>query len=102
MWGQLREIAPMLAKFCRSRLQDPRGNQAQGLYKTGRIITGPQNAEIPIADGRRVINLCTNNYLGLADHPALIATARQALDSRGLMANDEPADDAAIPKGPDD
>jgi glycine C-acetyltransferase len=58
--------------------------KAQGLYKTERIITGPQNAEVPIADGRRVINLCANNYLGLADHPALIAAAREALDSHGF------------------
>ena len=58
--------------------------KAQGLFKTERIITGPQNAEIPIADGRRVINLCANNYLGLADHPALIAAAKEALDSHGF------------------
>src|SRR5689334_1400058 len=58
--------------------------KAQGLYKTERIITGPQNAEISIADGRRVINLCANNYLGLADHPALIAAAKEALDSHGF------------------
>ena len=58
--------------------------KAQGLFKTERVITGPQNAEIPIADGRRVINLCANNYLGLADHPALIAAAKEALDSHGF------------------
>ncbi len=58
--------------------------KAQGLYKTERVITGPQNAEIPIADGRRVINLCANNYLGLADHPALITAAKEALDSHGF------------------
>ncbi|CAN5557780.1 glycine C-acetyltransferase [soil metagenome] len=58
--------------------------KAQGLYKTERVITGPQNAEISIADGRRVINLCANNYLGLADHPALIAAAKEALDSHGF------------------
>src|ERR1044071_8811072 len=58
--------------------------KSQGLFKTERIITGPQNAEIPIADGRRVINLCANNYLGLADHPALIAAAKEALDSHGF------------------
>ena len=58
--------------------------KAQGLYKTERIITGPQNAEIPIADGRRVINLCANNYLGLADHPALIEAAKRALDDHGF------------------
>src|SRR5216683_1309791 len=40
--------------------------KAQGLYKKERVITGPQNAKISIADGRQVINFCANNYLGLA------------------------------------
>lgn len=58
--------------------------QGQGLYKTERIITGPQNAAIPIADGRRVLNFCANNYLGLSDHPDVIAAAKTALDERGF------------------
>src|SRR3954466_8638579 len=58
--------------------------RSQGLYKTERIITTPQNAKIGIAGGRRVLNMCANNYLGLADHPALIAAAKAALDSHGL------------------
>lgn len=58
--------------------------QAKGLYKTERIITGPQNASIPIADGRRVLNFCANNYLGLADHPDVIAAAQRALDDHGF------------------
>jgi glycine C-acetyltransferase len=74
----------MLAKFADHVSQTLDEIKAQGLYKTERIITGPQNAEIPIADGRRVINLCANNYLGLADHPALIAAAKEALDSHGF------------------
>ncbi len=74
----------MLAKFADHVSQTLEEIKAQGLYKTERIITGPQNAEIPIADGRRVINLCANNYLGLADHPALIAAAKEALDSHGF------------------
>jgi glycine C-acetyltransferase len=74
----------MLAKFADHISQTLEEIKAQGLFKTERIITGPQNAEIPIADGRRVINLCANNYLGLADHPALIAAAKEALDSRGF------------------
>ncbi len=56
----------------------------RGLYKTERIITGPQNASIPIADGRQVLNLCANNYLGLADHPEIIAAAKHALDEWGF------------------
>ena len=74
----------MLAKFADHVSQTLDEIKAQGLFKTERIITGPQNAEIPIADGRRVINLCANNYLGLADHPALIAAAKEALDSHGF------------------
>ena len=74
----------MLAKFADHVSQTLNEIEAQGLFKTERIITGPQNAEISIADGRRVINLCANNYLGLADHPALIAAAKEALDSHGF------------------
>jgi len=58
--------------------------RSQGLYKTERIITSPQDAHISIAGGRQVLNMCANNYLGLADHPALIAAARQALETHGL------------------
>ncbi|MFC6841259.1 glycine C-acetyltransferase [Xanthomonas theicola] len=58
--------------------------RAQGLFKSERIIVGPQAAEIVLADGRRVLNFCANNYLGLADHPALIAAAKDALDSHGF------------------
>src|SRR6187402_705922 len=58
--------------------------RSQGLYKTERIITSPQDAQISIAGGRRVLNMCANNYLGLADHPALIAAAKKALDSHGF------------------
>src|SRR5918912_970454 len=58
--------------------------KSQGLYKTERIITSPQDAHIKVADGREVLNLCANNYLGLADHPALIAAAKEALDTHGF------------------
>ena len=55
-----------------------------GLFKFERIITSPQSAEIELADGRKVLNFCANNYLGLADHPAIIAAAKDALDSHGF------------------
>jgi glycine C-acetyltransferase len=55
-----------------------------GLYKDERIITSPQSAEITLADGRKVLNFCANNYLGLADHPRLIEAARKALDTHGF------------------
>ena len=44
----------------------------QGLYKTERVITTPQSAEIRTTDGREVLNFCANNYLGLADNPDII------------------------------
>ncbi|WP_298574930.1 glycine C-acetyltransferase [uncultured Luteimonas sp.] len=55
-----------------------------GLFKAERIITSPQSAEITLADGRTVLNFCANNYLGLADHPDIIAAAREALDTHGF------------------
>ena len=56
----------------------------QGLFKRERIITSPQSAEITLADGRKVLNFCANNYLGLADHPRVIEAAKKALDSHGF------------------
>ncbi len=58
--------------------------EADGLLKRERIIASPQSAEITLADGRRVLNFCANNYLGLADHPAVIQAAKDALDSHGF------------------
>ena len=55
-----------------------------GLFKSERIITSPQSAEITLAAGRRVLNFCANNYLGLADHPDILAAAREALDTHGF------------------
>ncbi|WP_140909086.1 glycine C-acetyltransferase [Cognatiluteimonas lumbrici] len=55
-----------------------------GLFKAERIITSPQAAEITLADGRTVLNFCANNYLGLADHPAMIQAAKEALDTHGF------------------
>jgi len=54
-----------------------------GLYKSERTIATPQNAWIKTEQGKRVLNLCANNYLGLADHPAVVAAAKQALDDFG-------------------
>src|SRR5690349_2696954 len=58
--------------------------RADGLLKRERIIASPQSAEITLADGRKVLNFCANNYLGLADHPAVIQAAKDALDSHGF------------------
>jgi glycine C-acetyltransferase len=58
--------------------------KAQGLFKTERVITSPQDAHIAITGGKRVLNMCANNYLGLADHPALISAAKEALHTHGF------------------
>jgi len=55
----------------------------QGLEKRERVIASPQSAVIRLEGGREVVNLCANNYLGLADHPEVVAAARAALDRRG-------------------
>ncbi|HEX9707637.1 MAG TPA: glycine C-acetyltransferase [Steroidobacteraceae bacterium] len=55
----------------------------QGLFKRERVIASGQDALIRLEDGREVINLCANNYLGLANHPALVAAAHAALDRYG-------------------
>jgi glycine C-acetyltransferase len=57
--------------------------RAAGLYKRERTITSPQQAEIEVPPGRTVLNMCANNYLGLADHPQVITAAHAALDRWG-------------------
>ncbi len=58
--------------------------RAAGLFKDERIITTPQSVEIKVAGGDEVLNFCANNYLGLADNPAVIAAAHKALDEYGF------------------
>src|SRR5438132_4819026 len=74
----------MIPEFEKQLSQTLEEIRSQGLFKTERIITSPQDAHIAITSGKRVLNMCANNYLGLADHPALIAAAREALDTRGF------------------
>ena len=54
-----------------------------GTFKTERVLESPQAARIRVADGREVINMCANNYLGLANHPEVVAAARESLDTWG-------------------
>jgi glycine C-acetyltransferase len=55
-----------------------------GLYKQERIIVSPQQAEIKLDTGQEVLNFCANNYLGLSNHPALVAAAKQGLETHGF------------------
>ncbi len=73
MYGAIKQD---LAKEIRSIRQS-------GLYKEERIIGGPQGAEIQMASGKRVLNFCANNYLGLSSHPRVIQAARDTLDRWG-------------------
>ena len=74
----------MVAEFEKQVSQTLEEIKSQGLFKTERVITSPQDAHIAITGGKRVLNMCANNYLGLADHPALIAAAKEALDTHGF------------------
>ena len=58
--------------------------KAQGLYKSERIITTPQKAEIATQSGHEVLNFCANNYLGLSSHPEIIQAAKDTIDSHGF------------------
>ncbi|HLX71803.1 MAG TPA: glycine C-acetyltransferase [Verrucomicrobiae bacterium] len=57
--------------------------RAAGTYKRERVIVTPQGTTIRVADSQPVLNLCANNYLGLAQHPAVMAAAKEALDTWG-------------------
>jgi glycine C-acetyltransferase len=54
-----------------------------GTFKSERIIDTPQDAHIRVTGGREVLNMCANNYLGLAEHPEIIKAAHEALDRWG-------------------
>jgi glycine C-acetyltransferase len=56
---------------------------AEGLFKAERVIVSPQRPTIRVGDGAEVLNLCANNYLGLADDPRIVEAAKEALDRWG-------------------
>ncbi|MBA5763790.1 glycine C-acetyltransferase [Vibrio sp. 404] len=58
--------------------------KAEGLYKSERVITSQQQAQVTISTGQEVLNFCANNYLGLANHPSLIEAARAGMDKHGF------------------
>ena len=73
----------MSAAFFQHLQHELDGIRSAGLYKSERVITTPQGAMIRTADGREVINLCANNYLGLSSHPKVIEAAHEALRTHG-------------------
>ena len=76
----------MPASFFQSLAEQTEALKSQGLYKTERLIAGPQQAAIDVrsnGDVQHVLNLCANNYLGLANHPEVLAAAHKALDEYG-------------------
>ena len=69
----------------RTHLQDElKSIKEAGLYKSERIITSPQDAEIAVSTGEKVLNFCANNYLGLSNHPDLVAAATEAMQTHGF------------------
>jgi glycine C-acetyltransferase len=70
-------------KFRQFLIQEIESIKQAGLYKEERVITSPQGPEITLADGRKVLNFCSNNYLGLSAHPRVIEAAHRTLDTHG-------------------
>ena len=60
------------------------GIRENNLYKSERIISSPQNPRITLADGQKLLNMCANNYLGLADHPEILEAASKAMERYGF------------------
>ena len=76
----------MPASFLESLGHQTEALKSEGLFKQERLIAGPQQAAIDVlanGDTTEVLNLCANNYLGLANHPEVIAAAHKALDEYG-------------------
>jgi glycine C-acetyltransferase len=73
----------MLGPFQRHLEDELASIRAAGTYKDERVIVTPQGSTVRVADGAPVLNLCANNYLGLAGHPALAAAAKAAIDRWG-------------------
>jgi glycine C-acetyltransferase len=73
----------VLKEFRERLSRDTQALDAAGLLKRERVIGSAQGATVTLADGREMINLCANNYLGLANHPAILKAARDALARYG-------------------
>jgi len=73
----------MFGSFQQHLQQQLNDIRTAGTYKRERVIVTPQGTSIRVADGKPVLNLCANNYLGLAQHPAVAAAAKEAIDRWG-------------------
>jgi glycine C-acetyltransferase len=71
------------SKFQKHLADELQAIREAGLYKEERVIVSPQAAAIRLEDGKEVLNFCANNYLGLSDHPRLMAAAQDAMNARG-------------------
>jgi glycine C-acetyltransferase len=76
--------APVDQSFLAHLARETDALKEQGLYKAERVITSQQSAEICVEGGQQVLNFCANNYLGLANHPALIEAAREGVAKHGF------------------
>ena len=75
----------MYPKAFQTQLQESLDElKEQGLYKTERIITSKQDAQIKLESGQEVLNFCANNYLGLSSHPEVVQAAKDTLDTHGF------------------
>ncbi len=74
----------MYGKIKEDLIREMEEMKKQGLFKEERIIVTPQGAEIEVEGGKKVLNFCANNYLGLSSHPELIKAAHQTLDDWGF------------------
>jgi len=74
----------MYGKFKNHLIKEIKNIRESGLYKEERIIVSPQQAEIELDSGQKVLNFCANNYLGLSNHPELIKAAKEGLDTHGF------------------
>src|SRR5262245_40202487 len=81
--GNPTKVTAVKDPFLQRLASDTEQLRGQGLFKPERVLTSPQQAVVRVSDGAEVINLCANNYLGLANHPSVREAAKHAVDTYG-------------------